>query len=271
VGTQQVFFSSKHKECEAKFEKGKTDYTSILLNSITTTEDFNLTKEKLNKISSEAYLIKGVQDKLSLISNNRAVETFLEDGVLSREEESRLVEFQQNFGLSQDVLNKHGAMTKVSMAAILREITEGKIPESRIEVKGTLPFLFQKSETLLMVFTNVEFYEQNTRTEFVGGSQGLSIKVAKGVYYRTSAFKGKPVKHAEMKFISSGILALTTKHIYFNGGTKSFKIPFTKMVSLEPYEDGVGVQKDGVSSKPQIFKNIDGWFIFNAISNLNQL
>ena len=37
---------------------------------------------------------------------------------------------------------------------------------------------------------------------------------------------------------------------------------------MDPYQDGIGLQKDGATAKPQIFKNIDGWFTYNAISNL---
>jgi hypothetical protein len=37
---------------------------------------------------------------------------------------------------------------------------------------------------------------------------------------------------------------------------------------MDPYEDGIGLQKDGATAKPLIFKNIDGWFTYNAISNL---
>ena len=157
------------------------------------------------------------------------------------------------------------------MSSILRDLTEGKIPEQRIKIDGQLPFLFQKSESLIWVFTNVEFYEQRTRTEYRGGSQGVSVRVAKGVYYRTSSFKGRPVQISEMKYIGTGILALTTKHIYFGSPEKKIKIPINKLVSIEPYEDGIGLQKDGVTAKPQIFKNIDGWFAHNAISNLSQM
>ena len=91
------------------------------------------------------------------------------------------------------------------------------------------------------------------------------------MYYRAGAFKGNPVRTPEMTRLGSGILALTSKHLYFASAQKKFKIPFSKLISIEPYSDGIGVQKDGVTAKPQIFKNIDGWFVHNAISNLTQM
>jgi len=71
-----------------------------------------------------------------------------------------------------------------------------------------------------------------------------------------------------MKLLGTGILAITNISLYFGSTTKTVKIPYKKLISITPYSDGIGIQKDGVSSKPQIFKEIDGWFAYNLISNL---
>ena len=34
-----------------------------------------------------------------------------------------------------------------------------------------------------------------------------------------------------------------------------------------PFEDGVGLQKDGVSAKPQFLCGGDGWLLYNMIMN----
>ena len=181
------------------------------------------------------------------------------------------MEFKEHFGYSQEVLNRNGSYVKVGLAAVLRDIMEGSYEQHRIRVDGSLPFLFQKSEKIVWAFNDVPFYEQRTRTEYVGGSSGVSVRLAKGVYYRTSAFKGHKVQVQEMKAIGTGVLALTTKHIYYSCDSKTFKIPLNKIISLEPFEDGVSLQKDGVTAKPQVFTNLDGWFIYNAITNLRDI
>lgn len=43
---------------------------------------------------------------------------------------------------------------------------------------------------------------------------------------------------------------------------------FSKILSLDPYSNGLGVQKDGANDKPMFFENLNSWFCFNAISNL---
>lgn len=270
-GEKAGFLKKKHKECELKFQQGQNQYVEVIKSSIVGDTDFNDLNEKLDHIRKSSYLPSNLHNELITVAFDSAVEHFLDDGILSPDEEEKVSTFKEEFNVSQEVLDRNGSYMKVGMSSILRDLTEGKIPEQRIKVDGQLPFLFQKSESLIWVFTNVEFYEQQTRTEYRGGSQGVSVRVAKGVYYRTSSFKGRPVKISEMKYIGTGLLVLTTKHLYFGSPEKKFKIPFSKLVSIEPYEDGIGVQKDGVTAKPQVFKNLDGWFAHNAVSNLSQM
>jgi hypothetical protein len=58
---------------------------------------------------------------------------------------------------------------------------------------------------------------------------------------------------------------------YFAGPKKSLRMPYSKLVSVEPYSDGVGLQKDGASAKPMTFTPLDGWFAYNLIKNLSVL
>ena len=98
----------------------------------------------------------------------------------------------------------------------------------------------------------------------------MSFKITKGLYYRTSAFKGKPVQTELQKHIGIGSLYLTDKNLYFYSPNKTIKIPYKNILSLQQYEDGIEIQRDGNSSKPQLYKNVDGWFTYNLISNLVQ-
>jgi len=66
---------------------------------------------------------------------------------------------------------------------VLRELMEGKIPE-RMKVSGNLPFMLQKAEQLIWVFPDVTYYEDRTRRQYVGRSHGVSIRIARGFYYR---------------------------------------------------------------------------------------
>jgi hypothetical protein len=56
---------------------------------------------------------------------------------------------------------------------------------------------------------------------------------------------------------------VTDKNIYFTGPRKSLRLPYRKIVSFEPFSDGVGVMRDAATAKPQIFVTGDGWFTYN--------
>jgi hypothetical protein len=47
-----------------------------------------------------------------------------------------------------------------------------------------------------------------------------------------------------MKFIDTGMLAITDKYLYFASSVKNFRIEFNKIITMTKYEDGIGLQKD---------------------------
>jgi hypothetical protein len=217
---------------------------------------------------AENSFISSEQIRETLISGwEQAVSHFLEDGNLEIQEEDRLTSFAEHFALTQEDLDKNGAYTKFVRGAVLRELMEGKIPK-RCQPVGALPFNFQRSETLIWIFNNVAYYEDKTRRRYVGGSQGVSFRIAKGLYYRVGSFRGHPVETTERVHVDTGILAVTTKHIYFHGSTKSFRVRFDKIVSFTPYSDGIGIQRDASTAKPQVFVTGDGWFTYNLLVNI---
>ncbi len=226
-------------------------------------------KQKLADIASNNFISDSELKSFVVENWGKAVDAAFEDGVLTPEEESSLVEIQNAFDLTPKDLDRNGAYTKVVKGTVLRDILNGTIPE-RVRVEGNIPFNFQKGEKLVWVFQNVSYYEQKTRRHYEGGSRGVSIRVAKGLYFRTGAFKAHPVETTETVHVDDGILGVTDKHVYFAGAVKSFRIAYPKIVSFEPYTDGVGIQRDAASAKPQTFITGDGWFTYNLVMNLSQ-
>jgi hypothetical protein len=191
-----------------------------------------------------------------------SLDKFFEDNILSEAEEETLTSYQDYYEFNQADLDKRGYYTKLVKGGVLRDLMEGKIPE-RVEIKNGMPFILGKDEKLIWYFKNV-------KREYVGRSKGVSVKVMKGVYYRTGSFKGNPVDTTITAHIDNGVLAITNKNILFAGSAKSVKIPYAKLLSLMPYEDGVQISRNTASAKPQYFLTGDGWFTYNLLSNLTQ-
>jgi len=263
------FLRTAHKECKAANGAAEKKVVQVTTESITTFANVSNTLIELHQIKKDGYLTHEQFSARIAQGLSEAVESFLADHHLSLEEETTIDTFAEALPIQDEHFNALDLSERIVKAAILRDLSEGKVPDPKVTVNGNLPFLFQKSEKLLWIFQNIEYLERRTRTEYRGGSQGVSIRVTKGVYYRTGAFKGRKVEVEELKSMGVGIVALTTKHLYFGNASTSFKVPYRKIVSLNTYSDGLGIQKDGVRSKPQIFKGVDAWFASNIISNLN--
>lgn len=276
-GKSAGFFRSKHSECEGEFQKqqqiiqnGRRQIVIEVLSAIINSENFDDLENSI--INTEMSSFVPMNERRFLLAQGweNAVEHYLEDGILEITEEQRLVEFKERFGLSQNELDRNGALTKITKAAVLRDIFAGEIPQ-RMSVDGTLPINFQKGEQIVWAFPNSKYLEDKIRRQYVGGSHGVSLRVMKGVYYRTSSFKGHAIEHTERTHIDTGWVVVTNKNIYFAGPRKSVRLPYAKIVSFEPFSDGIGVMRDASTSKPQIFVTGDGWFIYNLVTNISQM
>lgn len=71
--------------------------------------------------------------------------------------------------------------------------------------------------------------------------------------------------------VTKGLPVVTTKHLYFLGETRCFRIRHDRILSSMPCSDGVGVVRDAATAKPQIFITGDGWFTDNVLANVAQL
>ena len=198
-----------------------------------------------------------------------AVEGSLEDGTLTLEEENALVRYLRHFDLTQEDVDANGAYHNMVKSIVIREAAEGIIP-NRLGDATNLPFNLMKSEQLVWVINDVDYYEIKTMRERRGTSHGLSVRVAKGLYYRPGTFRSRAVEWDETVHADSGVLGVTSKHIYFHGPKKRFRVRYDKIVSFEPYNDGIEIMRDAQTAKPQAFRTGDGWFIYNLVSNLAQ-
>jgi hypothetical protein len=266
-GQEAGLLRKRHKECEARLQSGKSEIVALVARSALSPLDAPSLQAQVAEIGERSFLTQSGQKTLVIEGWSRAVDEALQDDILSNEEERSLMALADSLSLTRDDLDLSGAFSRVVKAAVIRDILEGTLPQ-RMSVKGDLPFNFQKGESIVWVFPGATYYEQRVRTRYEGGHRGVSVRVARVVYYRTGGFRGHPVKTTEMINMGIGPLGVTDRHMYFAGATKAFRVKYDKIVSFTPYSDGIGIQRDAQSAKPQVFVTGDGWFTYNLISNL---
>lgn len=122
------------------------------------------------------------------------------------------------------------------------------MPNGAIEQihRGILPNI----NTNQLMLTNNEvcyFSERAVRiTEkkskhYEGGSKGVSIRIAKGITYRTGRHKGVPVE--DISYIKTkGLLYITNKRIVFVSDSQAFEKPFKTLTACVPYSNAIKLQ-----------------------------
>lgn len=233
-------------------------------------KDFFELKPQVTKIAQDNFIDDQLLRNTTAYVYKEIVEAAINQGQWSEEVDQLLWRLKQAFSPDKDHLALWDVPTKIHHANIIHTLENGEIPYDDFIDQLSVGIMFQRGEKPVYEHCGATLYQQVTRTQYRGGHAGFSVRVAKGLYFRSGGFKGEPVTTSEMKEIDFGDLVVTDKNFYFKSHAKSIRIPFTKIISLEPYKDGLGIQTDGARSQPMIIKDVDGWFLYNLISLLVQ-
>lgn len=210
------------------------------------------------------------KEKIIYLAFEKAIKELQERGYVDDTINDSIDNFIKCFNLSKYELEQSPKFKDLVKLFVINDLLSG-ILSQRMDIKGNIPINLQKEEEIIWFFPEVENLELKEKVVYQGVSQGLNIKIADGLYYKAGAFKGTPITTKEVKSIAFGQLYLTNKNIYFYSLEESIKIPYSKIIAYTPFEDAIGVQKEGKSSKSIYFKNIDGWFVFNVVKNIQNI
>ena len=271
-GEPAGFLRRSHKACKVSNAEGRKSVTALVQEFVSKPRHENITLLE-KEIASIAHNNHISADKLKasvLEGWETAVENAFADDILDEHEEERLAAIQESFGLTQDELNQNESFTRVVKGAILRDVLNGNVPE-RLTIQGEMPFNLQKSESIIWLFQDVDYFTQKVQAVRVSETSGFSMRITKRLYYRTGSFQGQTIESTETVYVDNGTLGITDKHVYFSSPSTSFRIRLDKILSFMPYEDGIGLHKDANHAQPQTFITGDGWFTYNLIANASQL
>lgn len=268
-GKDAGIFKSVHPECEKFAKETMHFFTQMAVHACLHGGDEAELRTALSEAAANARLSAEERQKATLDALSQAAAQALEDGIVTPDEEKNLLMVTRILEIPDQTLYASEAWGQLVKSRVLAEVMAGKVPE-RCNASG-LQVVLQKGESVIWMFNKVASYESRTRRHFVGASAGVSVRVAKGVYLRTSAFKGHPVEKTEIVHADTGSLIITNKNIFFQGAIKVVKLPARKLAAIQPYSDGIGLQLDTASATMRLFQNLDGWFAYNVVSNLNLL
>ena len=109
------------------------------------------------------------------------------------------------------------------------------------------PIMLKKNEMSIFTISNISLVEN--RSVRTGGYTSSRFRVAKGVSVGGGTFRSK--SHDELTTIDKGTLILTNQRIVFAGRSHSSDNPLKKIISIQPYRDGIVVRKEGRAKDQQ--------------------
>ena len=279
-GESAGLFRKQHKACAERNDRAAAAIKELCINAALHGGDLESLPDRIREAARTAGLDMP-DDKFEhvlAVGWCEAVDEAMQDHALSNAEKRWLNRYRKRFDLNETILSQQGEFFDVfKMSTLLNALNRGILPRPDLDAFkarfGRLPFNLMKSEVLLWVFDDVGYGEQITHREYRGSSIGMSIRVAKGVYVRPGSFRGRPVETTSMERTDDGLFGLTTKHIYFKGQNKAFRVRLEKIVSLDPYQDALGIMRDTARAKPELFfmDAISVWLAVNVIDAVQAL
>lgn len=155
---------------------------------------------------------------------------------------------------------------------MLVTISEGDMSLVRQIPQDEIPIILKKKELCYAMVQGAQFWEDRAVRKTGSGYGGFSFRVAKGVSFRVGQFGATGESHMERRHIDTGNLFVTSKRVVFVGSSKSIDFALNKVLSVEPFSDGIGVSRSNKQKTEYFVGGFDGLMIKavieGAIKNL---
>lgn len=210
-------------------------YASALGNMLM---DMQLSPSELASLQAQQRSLKLDHSEVKRVHINamrHVSDVVLSDGMVTEQELYALEHLLRGLGISwADLPPTH--LQTYQTAHVCMNIQKGQLPvvPSSVSLLREAP-----SEVVHAEVRCVLLEERVIRREYVGGSRGASVRICKGVTYRFGSTRGHSVPVTDILPVDGGLLSVTNQRVVFAGSKKSFSTDWSKVLSAEPYADGV--------------------------------
>lgn len=179
------------------------------------------------------------------------IDAILEDNIVTQDE-------LESAKWLAETLDIHTGLAYRSIEELESLFQAQSIVDGNFELIDVDGVRLQKNEIACLKI-NANLMGVKKRRQYVGGSRGVSFRIAKGVSYRVGGFKGYSETIEEDIIEATGSLIVTSKRFIFTSHAKSFTIRIEKVFDLNIYKDGVIIHSES-RKKPYClaFPDLDG-------------
>ncbi len=257
------WMKNAHPECIDTRRQGAVAALRKFQQALDRNVDVQTFCRMVRDMARASYLSEGEVQQLAVSGIADTLDRGLSDHVLNEFESGRIIDLIHGFDLKDQDLGDVPA--KIGKAVTLREIDAGRMTEVASLGNGNLPVKFRSGEGLLWAFANAEYYQARSKTAYLGASQGMSVRVAKGVYYRIGSARGEAIRTDYLAHQANGALIISNRAIYFLSVNKTVTLAAEKIIAVQLYADAVQISRDGVNTAPFIFRVDDPSFAANLL------
>ncbi len=183
-------------------------------------KSLNLPPDSVHQVHRELYSI--------------VVDRIFADGVVTEQELEDMLRITEPLGLDWRDLPPH-QLKAIQLAGSVINIKNGRLPE----VAPHEAMIRTTPGEIVHAELYADMLDERTYRHYVGGSSGVSVRIMKGVSYRTGSTRGRSIPITEIVVVDSGTLSITSKRVAFIGNRQNFASDWTKVLSASPMANGV--------------------------------
>lgn len=136
------------------------------------------------------------------------------------------------------------------MPGLMNRLLIARVNDGRLTTVPS-PQLMVKRGEVVHYEVPASLLKEVTMREYQGGYAGLSFRVAKGIRFNTGGVRGKSViVGTELKVEDEGVLSMSSKRAVFLGSRKTVELPYSKLVNLHVFQDGIRFHQSNRQKAP---------------------
>jgi hypothetical protein len=171
--------------------------------------------------------------KVNFAAFRPVAETAVADDIMTPDESAHLKGLMKTIGITWEDIREvdPGLLDKAAVS----EINGGQFPEVRS------PHILPKKGEIVHLECAASLMKEVAIRQYQGGYSGFSFPIGKsGIRYRVGGSRGRSVQiGTELEVADSGILAITNKRAVYAGSRKTVEMPYSKLVNLTVFSDGI--------------------------------
>ncbi|MFM8431454.1 MAG: hypothetical protein ACKOQ6_07545 [Bacteroidota bacterium] len=221
-------------------------------------------EKKLDVFGKALVLPQSLTDEISALTRElfvrQHIKGLMDDRRLTPQEEDELKRICSSLNVTPQF--DEATISLLDRFRLFYAVENGVIPQIECDINLTA-----NEECHFKCPAQWHEYRSVTRRVNYGGP-AVSVKIMKGVYYRAGSMSVQPIRSQELQLIGTGRLYITNKRIIFVGENKATTIRFNKVVTLNPYSNGIEIIKDAGKSPTIITDQSDAEMLYLLLCRL---